>query len=349
MPDYKYCINGRFMTRNVTGVDRYAREIVRELDRVLKHGEARLAIPENAALIEPWDMDSIEIVRVGGRTGHMWEQIDYSNYLRKTGTLGLSLCNTAPVRNPGIVCIHDMSIRANPGFYSKRFVALYRVLFHFLTKRAKAIVTVSQFSKSEIEKYYPGVRGKVEVVPDAWQHIARVETDGDIFEKHPDLLRRGYYFAMSSLAPNKNLKWIAETARLNPDDTFVVAGGINAKVFGGHDIPQAENVVYLGYVSDGEAKALMENCEAFLYPTFYEGFGIPPMEALASGASIVVSDTEVMHEIYDDTAAYINPTTPEKNLRSMKFEQVGDVEKCLNQYSWSKSAKIIKSFMEASA
>ena len=92
---------------------------------------------------------------------------------------------------------------------------------------------------------------------------------------------------------------------------FAIAGGgsleAEAKRLGLANLP---NVVYLGYVSDGEAKALMHHCKAFLFPTLYEGFGIPPLEAVACGAPrIYVSDTPCMREIYGDCAGYIDLKT----------------------------------------
>lgn len=330
-------INGRFLTRTTTGVDRYAREIVRELDKLVTPGEVVLAVPPADELIEPLELTNIETVRVGRWSGHAWEQLDYSAWLRRTGRLGLSLCNTAPVRNPGVVCIHDMAVRANASNYSKPFVLWYRVLYAQITRRAKRIITVSNFSKREIEQYYPAARGQISVIPNAWQHMERVEADEGIFARYPEIVPGKYYFAMSSLAPNKNLKWLVETARLNPKETIVIAGGLNTKVFAENDIPESDNVVYPGYVSDGEAKALMQACKGFLFPTFYEGFGIPPMEALSCGAPIVVSDTEVMHEVYGDGARYIDPNMPCDNVGKV-FVENQLTKEILTKYSWKTSA-----------
>lgn len=341
-------INGRFLTRRTTGVDRYAREIVADLDGLVSPGEAMLAVPAGQELVEPLELANIEVVRVGGRVGHAWEQLDYSSWLSREGRLGVSLCNTAPMRNPGVVCIHDMAVRANASNYSKGFVLWYRLLYAVLVRRAKALVTVSDFSRDEIEKYYPVARGKVHVIPNAWQHIARVEVDASFFSRHPEIRSGGYYFAMSSLAPNKNLRWLVETARLNPSETVVVAGGLDNRVFAGRDIPKAKNVVYPGYVSDGEAKALMRGCKGFLFPTFYEGFGIPPMEALACGAPIAVSDTDVMHEIYGGSAAYVDPHKPCRNLAKLFAEEsAATANVVLDRYSWKKSAESLHRLLES--
>ena len=335
----RLAINGRFLTRPTTGVDRYARELVLELDEVLEAEEAVILVPEGAELVEPPQLANIRLVRHGKRGGHAWEQLDYSSYLRENGALGVSLCNTAPMRNPGCVCIHDMAVRANAGNFSRKFIAWYRVLFSALSRRAAVIVTVSDFSRRELERFYPATKGRITVIPNAWQHIERVEPDGGVFAQHPELSPGGYWFAMSSLAPNKNLRWLVQTALANPGETIAIAGGLNTRVFGEHGIPEAPNVVYLGYVSDGQAKALMQGCKGFLYPTFYEGFGLPPMEAMACGAPAAVSDTEVMHEVYGASVHYVDPHVPCEDLAALFAGEVAPAADVLAKYSWRASAE----------
>lgn len=341
-----YCINGRFLTRQITGVDRYAREIVRELDSLLNNGEAILLLPEDQEPID-WEVtDNIVLRRYGRHSGHAWEQIDLARYIYKHKLLGVNLCNTAPIFNPGVVCIHDMAVRANVVNYSRKFLLWYRFLYSQLTRRAKKILTVSAFSKSEIEKFYPQARGKIVVAPNAWQHVNKVEEAPEILEKYR-LTKGGYWFAMSSLAPNKNLRWLVETALLNPDEIVVIAGGVNSKIFRDHDIPTAANVKYLGYVSDGEAKALMGGCKGFLFPTFYEGFGIPPMEAMASGADcVLVSDSPCMHNIYGEAVTYIDPYKPESNLKNRLVGRHDQIVQLLLKYSWLNTANLLLDAME---
>jgi hypothetical protein len=140
--DYRYCINGRFLTRQITGVDRFAREIVRELDSMLATGVACLVVPAQADVIDPLPLHHIDMVRYGNKSGHWWEQFDFAKYVHKQQALGINLCNTAPFFNPGIVTIHDMNIRANPSYYSAKFVAFYRLMFSFITKKAEHNFTI---------------------------------------------------------------------------------------------------------------------------------------------------------------------------------------------------------------
>ncbi len=180
------------------------------------------------------------------------------------------------------------------------------------------------------------------MIPNAWQHYKKIEYDEDALNKY-DLKKNNYYFSMCSLEPNKNFRWIAEEAKRNPNCVFAVAGSINKKVFAdgmGFECPN--NMKLLGYVSDEEAKTLMRDCKAFLFPTFYEGFGIPPLEAMSAGAkNVYVSDAAVMHEVFEDSVHYINPY----KYNDVFDDNVVDTEECirkvLSKYSWKKSAEIL--------
>ena len=145
---------------------------------------------------------------------------------------------------------------------------------------------------------------------------------------------------MANLLKNKNFPWVLRAARAKPDAVFAIAGGgslaAEAERLGLADLP---NVLYLGYVSDGAAKALMAHCKAFLFPTLYEGFGIPPLEAAACGApQIIVSDTPCMREVYGPCAAYIDLTTNSGNVDAVT-PATAPTAALLEKYSWDKSAE----------
>lgn len=337
----KVIINGRFLLHRITGVERYAREILLELDKIIQSGEIELAVPPEIQNIP--DYKNIKTTKVGKLKNRLWEHISFPAYVKKKKAVSLNLCNTAPLIEPGIVCIHDMKIKAHPEYFSKKFLLWYNLLFGNAIKHAKKIITVSEFSKNEITKYYRVNMDKIVVIPNAWQHYNRVQYDENTLKKYK-LEKDGYFFAIGSMDPNKNFKWVAEAAKRMPDQVYAIAGLINKKVFAnglGFELPS--NVKLLGYVEDKEAKTLMRDCKAFLFPSIYEGFGIPPLEAMCAGCkNIMVSDTEVMHEIFENSVVYLNT---ESSVN--KFEYV-DYEKILKKYSWMKSAeqlyRLIKEF-----
>lgn len=335
----KIIVNGKFLSQRVTGVQRYAREILTELDKLCYGIEIEMAIPADVMDLPVYQ--NIKIKKVGKFKGNLWEQLSFPKYVRKQKGVSLNLCNSAPLIGKKIVTIHDMKIKAHPEFFSKKFLLWYNFLFKNITKKSLAIITVSNFSKDEIIKYYNVNFEKITVVYNAWQHFNSINYDEKILLKY-GLSKYGYYFSMSSLEPNKNLSWIIETAKKNPTCNFVIAGGLNKKVFAEKNILLPKNVMLVGYISDSEAKTLMRDCKAFLFPTLYEGFGIPPLEAMAAGCkSVIVSDSNVMHELFEDSVVYIDPYDYSVNLERLINEKELNklnIEDILNKFSWSTSA-----------
>lgn len=333
-------INGKFLSQKVTGVQRYAREVLKELDKIADNGiEIVLFADKNAEDIPAFR--HIKVVISGTFTGNLWEQITLPLYVLRHGGLCVSLCNMAPVLTPHIVVIHDVSFRVNRSFFSKKFSRWYNFVFSLVIRHIKTIVTVSEFSRNEISRCYGINREKITVTYNGWQHMENIRADASALKKY-GLSEKKYFFAMSSLAPNKNFIWIAEAARRNPGADFAVSGAINKKVFGDiFDFEVPKNLKFLGYVSDEEAKALMIHCRAFLFPTFYEGFGIPPLEALCVGAKTVVSDASCMREIFGDTVYYIDPGNSDVDLDELIKEKPENVSEFLKKYSWHSSAKIL--------
>lgn len=333
----KYVINGRFLSRGITGVERYAYEILLELDKLVSPDEVLLAVPKGVNKLPP--LKNIQVKAVGRFQGILWEQISLPCFIVRNRAVGVHLCNVAPLVKPDIVCIHDMNTRANPWNFRKAFVLWYRLQFFFITHFGKQVITVSEFSKGEIKKYYPGIKKEPAVIGNGWQHMERIQEDNAIFDKLHINKDNPYFFVLSSMSPNKNLSWVLRAAEKYPEMTFVAAGKIDTKVFQVSHRGSLENVIYPGYISDGEAKALMRHCKAFLFPSFYEGFGIPPMEALSVGADIVISDIPVLHEIYGDAAVYVDPNGDGRFEIDPSVRE--NAKEILSKYSYGKSALIL--------
>ena len=351
----KYIIDGSFLYGQVLGVQRYARQITAQLDRMIKDKpyEVEIAVPEidsegTSAQINSYktNYENIPIVILKGRAGRKWEQLTFQHYVNKQKAKPVYLCNEVSLfMKNGIVTVHDIAFKTHPGFFTEpgdwHEILFRRLMYLKAFKKADAILTVSQFSKQEIIDNYRLKNPDIVVAGNGWQHFNIENVDESIFDRYATRIKRGrYYFYLASLAPNKNLRWILENAKKHPDTTYVIAGRFLGDRSGIEKLP---NIVLVGYAKDAEARALMKYCRAFVFPSIYEGFGIPPMEALCMGARIILGDIPVLHEIYDGAALYINCQKPEVNLEELLDSSNVDKEKeaadkVLSLYSWEKSA-----------
>lgn len=241
----------------------------------------------------------------------------------------INLFNTSPILCPDIVCIHDINCIKNKKYYPKIFSFWYGLMIKNATKRAKKIITVSNFSKKEIENWY-GIRN-VDVIYNSYEHIYKIKENKDILNRLK-LNKDSYFFTLGTVQKNKNIEWIIEVAKNNRDKIFVITGYKNQKIKF-----ELTNVIYTGYLRDEEVKTLMKNCFAYIMPSFYEGFGIPPLEVFSLGKPVIVSDIEVMHEIFEDQVQYIDPFKFDVNLEKIYIGK--NTKKILEKFSWKESAK----------
>lgn len=329
-----FVLNGKFLSQSITGVQRFAMEIILELDKIIDNEDIILAVPEDIKI--NISLNRIRCVTLKPLTGTLWEQITFPLYAIFHGYVPINLCGPSPLLRPGISVLHDVTFKVIPSNFRKVFTIWYDIMYKNAIRRADKLITISRFSESEIKKYYKTER-EFFFIENAWQHYNRISEDASLERFH---LKDDFFFSLSSLKPSKNLKWIAELALRNPDVDFLVAGGINKDVFSkdlGFSTP--ENLLFIGYVSDEEAKALMKKCRGFLFPTLYEGFGIPPLEAMASGCrNVIVSDISVMHEIFGDSVHYVNNTFYDYKVLDFKAFNEDKINNVLKKYSWKKSA-----------
>lgn len=297
-------VNARFLTQRVTGVQRYAIEVSKRLKRL--DPTIRFLTPHgvvHAALAKELDAEV-----VGKSKGHLWEQLELPRLVRGAGLI--NLCNAAPlVVQRELVTIHDAAPFAVPQAYSRSFRLWYRLMMRGLGFRARRILTGSDFSARELQ-HHVGVRPeRITRIFLSHEHVRDVKSDRQVIDRH-GLAASPFLLTVGSSAPHKNFKTLARALEQLGNTWFrtVIVGGANLKVHASGSTWQfPASVQHVGAVSDGELRALYENAAGYIHPAYYEGFGLPPLEALSLGCPVICSNAGSLPEVCGEAALYFDP------------------------------------------
>lgn len=318
-PQRTICVNGRFLSRPVTGVERYAREMLGALDKLLTAGvpeafPVTVLAPRN--VINPPAWKTLRIRTVGQLTGHAWEQFELPLYARH-GLL-FTPSGGAPVLHPhNVVMVHDAAPFRASGTYTAAYRNYYKTLLRLLAHTTHHIVTNSQFSRQELIRFLHIPEHKISYSWLSGEHILRYELNEAVLSKY-QLSPQKYVLAVGSRSPNKNLHGLVQAfSRLTTSGVcLAVAGGSNSSVFARSDA-FVGGVRELGFVADDELRTLYHYAACFVFPSFYEGFGLPPLEALTCGTPVVVSRTAALPEVFGDAVTYCDPHSPDDIARKL--------------------------------
>jgi len=336
-------INGYFFCRKLTGIERYAYEITSRLDKLCKPGEIAIIVPVDADNIPNYK--NIRIIRHGKTIQHiLWQMITLQWFLvthRKYTVL--EFANTILPLAPGIVFLHDIYWEFFPEDFTTKRDKIMRTYnrwqYRLIAKKAKRIATVSYFTKNQIVQTYHINPDRIDVIYSSWLHFGSITADNSIFNDFP-ILSKPFYFLLGSLSKRKNIKWILEYAAKHPESLFAISGtSLSTLKVNELDGGIPKNIILLGYLDDSKVKALMTRCKAFILPSYYEGFGLTPLEALSCGAQIIIARAASLPEIYGNTAHYIDPFNTDVNLDALLREPVEKPDAILAKYSYDISAE----------
>ena len=246
---------------------------------------------------------------IGHLHGQAWEQWDLP---RATGDGFLvNLGNTAPLfGRRQLVVIHDAGVFRTPDAYSWKFRTWYKFMQAWLVRRKVPVVAVSEFSRQEIIRHLRVPPAQVSVMTEGADHALRITPDAGILQKHG--FRHGeFVLAVGTLSAHKNLQALDALARhlASRNIPLVIVGSLGGQAFqtnGAAGLPQP--ACYIGRVTDGELKALYASAGCFVFPSRYEGFGLPAVEAMACGCPVVAADIPALRETCGAAAHYGDPT-----------------------------------------
>jgi glycosyltransferase involved in cell wall biosynthesis len=222
-----------------------------------------------------------------------------------------------------VATVHDFSWELHPQFHPEERVAYFRKHFYPGLASCDRIITVSEFVREELLQRMPALAGRVEVIHNGF--------DASLYHPAPPGHRPGsYILSVGSIEPRKNILSLLrayalldrETRREHPLLLAGAAGWKNDEIF--RMVATLEGTVrYLGYVSDRELADYYRGALCFVYPSFYEGFGLPPLEAMACGTPAIVSNVSSLPEVCGEAACYIDPGSVEA-IHAALLTLIGD-------------------------
>ena len=329
----KILINGRFIRQRLTGVQRYASEVIRHFG------------PRIQLIVPPLNPRFSRLP--------IWEQF-FLPFSIKSNDLLWSPTNTGPlVVSNQVVTVHDLSTLDHPEWFSHRFSTWYRFLLPKLAQRVRKIITDSQFSKSRIVDLLEIHEERVIVIKggvgESFYPIPKERTR-KILLKYG--INEAYFLYVGSLEPRKNLPRLLqawERVAIDIPDLELVVAGESSYPFREVDLSERnQRVRFLGRVIDADLPALYSGALAFVYPSIYEGFGLPPLEAMACGTPVITSNTTSLPEVVGDAGLLFNPYNVDEiaatireiisneNLRQ-ELRQKGMAR--ASQFSWETTAQ----------
>jgi len=332
-------LDGMPLATPLTGVGHYTAELARSL-----------------AVVAP--SDSFTFISPGGLLKRRWWSLGLPlHLLRNSYDLFHGTNYEIPFwsRRPTVVTIHDLSMLMLSGVHREDLVGRSRWRLPWMAKRASRIITPSNSIKKELCEAFGIQPDKVAVTPEAPRPVFKRRED-------PELLRRlgiegDFILFVGTIEPRKNLRRLVEAfdqmlrnTSLSPQ--LVIAGGkgwmmddftsfINEKGV-------ADRVCLTGYLQDEDLCALYSACTAFIYPSLYEGFGLPPLEAMACGAPVITSRTPALMETAGNAARLVDPEDVDDIARAMTeflsdkkirehYADLGSVH--IKNFSWEQTAR----------
>lgn len=318
-------VNGRFLSRRITGVERYGREILNHIGSNCR----------------------VETMSKNGVAGHIWEQFVLPGRL-KPETILWSPANTGPLTvSHQALTIHDLSPLEHAEWFEKSFAVWYRLFLPVLAKKAQVIFTPSEYVRQKVLKQL-GAKNVI-VTPNG--------VDKTIF--HPGAARKTdtflskYILFVGSLQPRKNLAGLMKAWRMIRDefkDTWLVIAGETGRVFRSVQFADEERIHFVNYVSEVDLPGWYAQAEMLVLPSLDEGFGLPVIEAMACGTPVIVSNGGALPEVAGDAGLVFELSNPDGLAETMceclkndelraSLKRKGLVR--IENFTWQKTAALV--------
>jgi len=352
-----------------TGVEWYSWHVIQNLKELTKGSEHSWVLYSNEALknsLEKLPKNWYEI-RAHWPVKKGWTQVRLSYELwRRPSDVFFIPAHVLPRIAPKktVVTVHDVGFRRLPQLYKSRDRRFHEWSTKDIAKRAERVITVSEFSGREISELYGIDPSKIAITPNGIDHDRyRPISDPEEIEERLTRYRipKPYFLAIGRLEAKKNTANLIKAFTLFKarrgvgDPTKLVL--IGNPGFGFEEIKKAiadsnvkQDILQLGYIPEADKPAIINGAQAFIHPSWYEGFGIPPVEAMACGCPVLSSDAASLPEVLGkDAALYFPPGEREGMVQAMTRiqDESGLAQKLrvagitrASRYTWKNTAEL---------
>ncbi|WP_338549484.1 glycosyltransferase family 4 protein [Roseovarius phycicola] len=353
-------INGRFLTQPLSGVQRYAHELVQALDDLLVRQPSVKARFGQVVVLTPFVSGAvherlpcyrrIEIFSTGASQGHVWEQSRL--YQISKDDVLLSLGNCGPLAHEAhVVAFHDAHVFEMPEAFSPGYRRWHRFLRPRLAQRAKSLITVSQHSAHSLSPWLRIDPAQFAVIPNSAEHVLRTQDNPNALDTF-GLARRGYFLSVGNQSPNKNLiRLISAHRETGCDMPPLAIVGDAPRALNKAKLGRYDSLRVLGRVQESDLCGLYKGAAGFVFPSLNEGFGIPPLEAMQLGVPVLSSNATAMPEVLGDAPMWFDPrdqlgmTLALKRFASMSEEErrsrIAKGKLRAARFSWRASAEAL--------
>ncbi len=312
----RVAIDGRMIQpRSMHGIARYVFELISCLSTMKTEHQFFLIVFENSPLFQLKWPDHITLIPTNARWISFREQWAIPRLLRK---LRIDLFHSpsfvAPFLCPSkmIMTIHDLNHIMLPQYYTFMHQFYYKTLVRYAMRRSECVLTVSEFSKNEMVKYLGVQRNKIFVTYNGVsEHYKPVEDPG-FLEYVQELyeLPDSFIFCLSNNKPHKNVfQLVSAYVQSDLENPLVLVGPAdNSLITLAETHGKKHQIYFIRFIEEEHLPAVYSLCKLFVYPSGYEGFGLPPLEALACGAPVVVSRSSSLPEVVGENAIFVDPT-----------------------------------------
>ncbi len=351
----KVFINGCFLVHQPTGIQRYAWEISRRIVNMVDFAE--LIVPKDLPIAEGYDFTGLrKPTGIGSGSIRLWEQLALPRLIGKNDALWTPAGLGPLFARSHLLTVHDLSVLEQPTWFSRSYAMFYRAFQPQAIRRATAVSAVSAFTKQRIQDILGVSPNKISVVGNAVsEEMTVVSHAGDEDVRDQLGISGRYILAVGSLEPRKNLdRLVAAFALIEQDfpDLSLVIVGSHRDIYARVELGKrtADKIHLTGYVRNEQLGALYRGSTVFAYPSIYEGFGIPPLEAMACGVPVLTSNVTALPEVVGEAAITVDPTDVSAIANGLKLlvSDQGLRARCISaglaraaSFSWDKSASEI--------